>query len=164
MAWRGLRPYSVSCQNEPQHSDPSYPTMLLPVMQEAQVGKVLRSLLDSYGYNDVKIIGYEHNWDNAGTYPVQLVGSHETQRKLLTSPRWSKLARRSQALGSIAMQAKHRHNWSSQVLILTRRSISRNVRELLIQTGGRTSNGTCIGCTPSCPFSRVLLKIEQFRR
>ena len=47
--------------------------MLLPVSSEALVGKALRGLLDSNGFSDVKVIGYEHNWDNAGTYPVQLV-------------------------------------------------------------------------------------------
>jgi len=47
--------------------------MLLPVAQEALVGTALRSLLNAHGYSSVKIIGYEHNWDNAATYPVQLV-------------------------------------------------------------------------------------------
>jgi hypothetical protein len=58
---------------------------------EGQIGISLRSLLNSNGFSSVKIIGYEvslsflpscyksqvttyqHNWDNAGTYPVQLV-------------------------------------------------------------------------------------------
>jgi O-glycosyl hydrolase len=70
---KGLRPHAISCQNEPQNSDTTYPTMLLPSAQEALVGKVLRTLLDSNGFSDVKLIGYDHNWDNAGTYPVQLV-------------------------------------------------------------------------------------------
>lgn len=70
---KGLRPYAISCQNEPQNSDSTYPTMLLSVSQEASVGKTLRSLLDSNGFSDVKLIGYDHNWDNAGTYPVQLM-------------------------------------------------------------------------------------------
>ncbi|KAG8856486.1 hypothetical protein FRB91_000767 [Serendipita sp. 411] len=70
---KGYRPFAISCQNEPQHSNPTYPTMLLPVEQEALVGIALRELLDSNGYTDVKIIGFEHNWDNAATYPVQLM-------------------------------------------------------------------------------------------
>jgi hypothetical protein len=58
---------------------------------EGQIGISLRSLLNSNGFSSVKIIGYEvsllflpscyksqittyqHNWDNAGAYPVQLV-------------------------------------------------------------------------------------------
>ena len=70
---KSLRPYAVSLQNEPQNADSTYPTMLLPVSQAAIVGQTLRTLLDSNGFTDVKIIGFEHNWDNAGTYPVQLV-------------------------------------------------------------------------------------------
>jgi O-glycosyl hydrolase len=71
----GLTPYAISCQNEPQNSDTTYPTMLLPVAQEALVGEVLRTLLNSNGFSDVRLIGYDHNWDNAATYPVQLVCS-----------------------------------------------------------------------------------------
>lgn len=73
MSDKGFRPYSISCQNEPQQNDDSYPTMLLPASQEAVVGKDLRSLLDSNGFSDVKLIGYDHNWDDAETYPIQLV-------------------------------------------------------------------------------------------
>jgi O-glycosyl hydrolase len=79
---KGLRPYTVSCQNEPQNSDDSYPTMLLSVAQEAAIGRSLRSLLDSNGFSDVKIIGYDHNWDNAGTYPVQLVSFYDMRHHL----------------------------------------------------------------------------------
>ena len=70
---KNLTPYAISCQNEPLNSNPTYPTMLLPVAQEAKVGTALRSLLNSNGLSSVKIIGYDHNWDNAATYPVQLV-------------------------------------------------------------------------------------------
>lgn len=73
MNGKGLRPYAVSLQNEPQNADSTYPTMLLPVSQAASVGQTLRTLLDSNGFTDIKIIGFEHNWDNAGTYPVQLM-------------------------------------------------------------------------------------------
>lgn len=73
MSNKGLTPYAVSCQNEPQNSNPTYPTMLLPVQQEALVGRALRSLLDSNGFSYIKIMGYDHNWDNAGSYPVSLV-------------------------------------------------------------------------------------------
>lgn len=75
MASRGFRPYAVSLANEPQHSNESYPTMLVSVSQEAIIGSILRSLLDSNGFTDVKLIGYDHNWNNAGTYPVELVGN-----------------------------------------------------------------------------------------
>ncbi|KAH9852409.1 hypothetical protein C2E23DRAFT_895152, partial [Lenzites betulinus] len=40
--------------------------------QEAQIAKTLRSLMDNGGFAAVKIIGYEHNWSDAGAYPVEL--------------------------------------------------------------------------------------------
>ncbi|KAG6371724.1 hypothetical protein JVT61DRAFT_9071 [Boletus reticuloceps] len=40
---------------------------------EAQIGIALRSIMDSNGFSNTKIIGYEHNWDDAAQYPVQLV-------------------------------------------------------------------------------------------
>jgi len=67
---------------------------------EGQIGTSLRNLLNRNGLSDVKIVGYEvihplkykssvqkksqHNWDNAGTYPVALVCIiiNETQRVL----------------------------------------------------------------------------------
>ena len=68
-----LLPYTISLQNEPQHSQNSYPTMLLSVSQGAAVGVALRRLLDNNGFSSVKIVGYDHNWNNAATYPVQLM-------------------------------------------------------------------------------------------
>jgi len=73
----GFLPYTISIQNEPQHSDNSYPTMQLSVSQEAAVGVALRRLLDNNGFSRVKIIGYDHNWNNAATYPVQLMQQAE---------------------------------------------------------------------------------------
>lgn len=29
--------------------------------------------MNNNGFSDTLIIGYEHNWDDAGEYPVQLV-------------------------------------------------------------------------------------------
>ena len=41
--------------------------------QEAKIGIALRTLMDANGFSETKIIGYEHNWNDAGGYPVQLV-------------------------------------------------------------------------------------------
>lgn len=71
--------YSAMCfKNEPQNSNPTYPSALITVSQEAQIGTALRTLLNNNGFSGVRIIGYEHNWDDASAYPVQLVsiGSH----------------------------------------------------------------------------------------
>ncbi len=60
-------------QNEPENSDSTYPSMSLPVATEAQIGTALRTLLNNNRFSAVKIIGYEHNWNDAANYPVQLV-------------------------------------------------------------------------------------------
>ncbi|XP_006455887.1 hypothetical protein AGABI2DRAFT_188016 [Agaricus bisporus var. bisporus H97] len=70
---KGFRAYAVSAQNEPLNSNPTYPTSKLTAAQEAQIGLRLRSLLNSNGFSDTKIVGYDHNWSNAGGYPVQLM-------------------------------------------------------------------------------------------
>ncbi|QRW16783.1 glycoside hydrolase family 30 protein [Rhizoctonia solani] len=41
--------------------------------QEAAIGQALRPLLNNNGFSSVKIIGFEHNWDNAGGYPIDLM-------------------------------------------------------------------------------------------
>ena len=60
-------------QNEPENNNPTYPTCLLSAAQEAAIGKTLRSLMNSNGFSNTKLIGYEHNWIDAGGYPVTLV-------------------------------------------------------------------------------------------
>lgn len=46
-------------QNEPQNSNPTYPTCTIAPDVEAQIGSALRSLLNNNGLSNVKIIGYE---------------------------------------------------------------------------------------------------------
>ncbi|GJJ08145.1 hypothetical protein Clacol_002353 [Clathrus columnatus] len=70
---KGFTPYAIGIQNEPQNSNPTYPTALVNVSLEAQVGLQLRTLLNNNGFSNVKIVGYEHNWDDATAYPVQLM-------------------------------------------------------------------------------------------
>ncbi|KAJ7041147.1 glycoside hydrolase [Mycena alexandri] len=50
-----------------------YPTASMTVAVHAQVGIALRALMNSNGFSTVKLIGYEHNWDDAGAYPIQLM-------------------------------------------------------------------------------------------
>jgi hypothetical protein len=49
--------------------------LLTPVIRStmAQIGTALRTLMNNNGFSGVLLIGYDHNWDDAGTYPVQLV-------------------------------------------------------------------------------------------
>ncbi|KAF8797529.1 glycoside hydrolase family 30 protein [Phlegmacium glaucopus] len=70
---KGLSVYAISIQNEPQNSNPTYPTCSMTADVEGQIAASLRSLLNANSLSNVKIIGYEHNWDNAGSYPVTLV-------------------------------------------------------------------------------------------
>ncbi|EGN94695.1 glycoside hydrolase family 30 protein [Serpula lacrymans var. lacrymans S7.3] len=65
--------YAISIQNEPENSDATYPSCSMPVATEAAIGTSLRSLMDSNGFTDTKIIGFEHNWSDAANYPVQLM-------------------------------------------------------------------------------------------
>ena len=39
----------------------------------ASIGEALRALMDNNGFSNTKLIGYEHNWDDAAAYPVTLV-------------------------------------------------------------------------------------------
>ncbi|EJC99170.1 glycoside hydrolase, partial [Fomitiporia mediterranea MF3/22] len=70
---KGFNAYAISIQNEPQNRNPTYPSALYTTSNYAAVAVSLRKLLDANGMQGVKIIGYEHNWDNAGTYATQLV-------------------------------------------------------------------------------------------
>ena len=49
--------------------------------QEAEIATALRTLMDQNGFSSVRIVGYDHNWNDAAGYPVQLVGA--TSRLLL---------------------------------------------------------------------------------
>lgn len=70
---KGIPIHAISIQNEPQNNNPSYPTCIMPVSVHAAVGKALRPLMDANGFSSTELIGYEHNWDDAGEYPVQLM-------------------------------------------------------------------------------------------
>ncbi|KAE9407542.1 glucan endo-1,6-beta-glucosidase [Gymnopus androsaceus JB14] len=74
----GIPIFAISLQNEPQNSNPTYPSCTLIPDIEGQIGTALRSLLNSNGLSNVKIVGYEHNWNNAGTYPVTLMQDSPT--------------------------------------------------------------------------------------
>ncbi|KZW00253.1 glycoside hydrolase family 30 protein [Exidia glandulosa HHB12029] len=69
---KGLNVYTVSLQNEPLNENKSYPTMKLTADQEAKIGNILRPLLDQNDLSDVKLIAFDHNWDNPG-YPKEVM-------------------------------------------------------------------------------------------
>ncbi|KAI0917434.1 hypothetical protein AcV5_007918 [Taiwanofungus camphoratus] len=75
---KGFSVYAIGIQNEPENSDSSYPSCKTSASQEAAIGQQLRSLMDSNGFSNTIIIGYEHNWDDAGGYPVTLMQDAES--------------------------------------------------------------------------------------
>ncbi|KAF8174701.1 glucan endo-1,6-beta-glucosidase [Mycena galopus ATCC 62051] len=64
--------YAISIQNEPENSDSTYPSATMTAAVEAQIGIALRTLMNDNGFSAVKLIGYEHNWDDT-TYPIDLM-------------------------------------------------------------------------------------------
>ncbi len=72
---QGIPVYAISAQNEPLNSTSSYPSESLSAADESDfIGNHLGPTLNSAGLNQVKIFGYEHNWDNAD-YPESVLGS-----------------------------------------------------------------------------------------
>lgn len=57
--------YAVAIQNEPLHTSPGYPTAYLSAADAtAFIGQHLGPALASGGLSQVKILAYDHNWDN----------------------------------------------------------------------------------------------------
>ncbi|KAH6908492.1 glycoside hydrolase superfamily [Coprinopsis sp. MPI-PUGE-AT-0042] len=73
---QGFPIYAVSIQNEPQHSNPTYPTCQMTPDIEAENCCSIAVPAELQWLGGVKIVGYEHNWVNAGTYPVELTAFH----------------------------------------------------------------------------------------
>ena len=62
---QGISIYAVSPQNEPLNSNNGYPTERLTAGDEtAFIGTHLGPAFKAAGLDDVKIFGYDHNWDN----------------------------------------------------------------------------------------------------
>lgn len=72
----GITAYSIAIQNEPQNGDTTYPTCTMSPSDEGQIGQSLRTLMNNNGFSGTKLIGYEHNWNNAGSYPTSLMASY----------------------------------------------------------------------------------------
>lgn len=69
---RGIPLQFLTLQNEPRYSPPNYPGMTLTPTQETTLAVELAADLASAGYSDVRLIGYDHNWDDT-SYPDQLL-------------------------------------------------------------------------------------------
>ncbi len=59
----GIRFYALTLQNEPAFENDGYPSMLLRPYQQQALAKKLRYDLNAAGFEDVKILVHDHNWD-----------------------------------------------------------------------------------------------------
>jgi glucosylceramidase len=72
---QGIPIYAVSVQNEPLYSTTGYPSEYLAASDESTfIASSLGPALNTAGLGNVKIFGYEHNWDNT-PYPESVLGS-----------------------------------------------------------------------------------------
>lgn len=76
---QGIPIYALSAQNEPLYSTTGYPSEYLVASDEAAfIANNLGPALNNAGLGNVKIFGYEHNWDNT-SYPETVLGSSAAQ-------------------------------------------------------------------------------------
>jgi glucosylceramidase len=82
---QGVPIYAVLPQNEPLNSNSGYPTEYLPAVDEATfVGGNLGPALSAAALSNVKIIGYDHNWDQP-SYPETLLANSSAANYLAGS-------------------------------------------------------------------------------
>ena len=65
----GLPVSYVSLQNEPENCDSSYPTMNMTPQDEIRLAQALRPALNSAGFTQTGILGWDHNWYDQGAKP-----------------------------------------------------------------------------------------------
>ena len=72
---QGIPIYALSVQNEPLYSTTGYPSESLAASDESTfIASNLGPALSAAGLGNVKILAYEHNWDNTA-YPETVLGS-----------------------------------------------------------------------------------------
>ncbi|MGD0757635.1 MAG: glycoside hydrolase family 30 beta sandwich domain-containing protein [Candidatus Sulfotelmatobacter sp.] len=72
---QGVPIYALSVQNEPLYSTAGYPSESLPAADESTfIATNLGPALRNAGLGNVKVLGYEHNWDNTA-YPESVLGT-----------------------------------------------------------------------------------------
>jgi glucosylceramidase len=80
-AERGIPVSAVTVQNEPGHSDPSYPTMTMSAPEQAAFVATHLGPAFAAARLPTQIIGYDHNWDEPW-YPSALLGDAAASRYL----------------------------------------------------------------------------------
>ena len=82
---QGIPIYAISMQNEPLYSTGNYPTAYVVSGDEANfIGHMLGPALAAAGLGNIKIFGYEHNWDNI-QYPEALLADAAASQYLAGS-------------------------------------------------------------------------------
>lgn len=77
---KGITIDSMTVQNEPLFTSPNYPTMSMGAEEQARfIGKYLGPALESNEI-DTKIIGYDHNWQEANDYVSALFQDEESNK------------------------------------------------------------------------------------
>ncbi|CAA7262653.1 unnamed protein product [Cyclocybe aegerita] len=89
----GVEVYAISIQNEPQYSNPTYPTSTLTAVQEARVGSLLKSLLKANGFPNVKLIEcsgvYGKDWWNDAKWFMHNVFMGSIENNAKTALMWN---------------------------------------------------------------------------
>jgi glucosylceramidase len=76
----GIPIYALTPQNEPGQAA-NYPSMTFPAIDEAAfITNHLRPTLDAAQFDWVRILGYDHNWNNS--YPSDLLGDLQSEGAL----------------------------------------------------------------------------------
>ena len=68
----GIKFFGLSIQNEPLNGENSYPVMYMSPDNQIQLINILGPMIKNSKYSYVKLIIYEHNWDNTA-YPIQVL-------------------------------------------------------------------------------------------
>jgi glucosylceramidase len=71
---QGIPIYAVTLQNEPQHSQNSYPTCIVSSAQEAQLAQAVKQEMMAGGL-DTKVWIFDHNFDIGVAYAQGVLGS-----------------------------------------------------------------------------------------
>ncbi|MDN4493983.1 glycoside hydrolase family 30 protein [Ureibacillus aquaedulcis] len=77
---KGIPVDSITIQNEPGFTSPSYPSMSMSPEEQAKfIGQYLGPAFDSNGI-DTKIISYDHNWEGALDYTTALFQNEDAKK------------------------------------------------------------------------------------
>nr|WP_246427994.1 glycoside hydrolase family 3 N-terminal domain-containing protein [Paenibacillus phyllosphaerae] len=78
---QGINISAMTLQNEPL-LEIEYPSTKMPWQQEAELAKLLRKKLDAVGLNDVKLWIFDHNFNDAMSYPAPMLADPANQEAI----------------------------------------------------------------------------------